>query len=133
MKTLLQTDIYKKYFPIKTSDIQFSEGEIKIVLSWIWHFKGDLIDLAIKMKKLGISYHPYLKIDSNHLVILEKKLVQNEKLDDSSFWLLNVIIYRHKYRGVLSWFLFPVLTDAVMKKYFADEIQLIDIDSKQRY
>lgn len=115
---MLYSNIYKRYFPIKsTAAISLmSEKERKCLSHWLSVIKKEIEILnSVRMRKACERRQPYFKQTiitySKEPQLLAKKIRENRdcgslECDDIDF--INDVIYRHKYNTFLAIFIFPI-------------------------
>ncbi len=104
---MLNSKLYKKYFPLKVGNTNFSNDEKKILSRWISSFREEVRIRELSKIERGLKYITYNLEGFEEKVMID--MLNKNKFNDMYLAILNIIIYRHKYNAILSCYVFPIL------------------------
>ena len=115
---MLNSKIYKKYYPIKSSAdiVNMNTADKRKLIKWIKSIIADVnVYNAQSRKRAGtagckecwrINFQPDKEyVDS----VCQKITTEPFSLTAEDIQLVNIVLYRHKYIGIISAYYFPVL------------------------
>ena len=116
---MLNSKMYKKYYPVKSSAdiVNMDIADKKKLIKWIKSIIADVNAYNVQSRKLAenagckecwrINFYPDKEyIDS----VCQKITTEPFSMIDEDIQLVNLVLYRHKYIGIISAYYFPVLT-----------------------
>lgn len=109
--------LFKKHYPIRSTSIfyEMKKRECDILTRWVKNLECDILCWNIGSKKraakAGVNFCKQIKLayskSINDLYLLLKNK-QFAKLDEEDLEFVNNVLYRHKYKPFISYFLFPI-------------------------
>ena len=115
---MFNSKMYKKYYPVKSSAdiVNMNTADKKKLIKWIKSIIADVDVYNAQSRKRAatagckecwrINFYPDKEyIDS----VCQKITSQPFSLTAEDIQLVNIVLYRHKYKGIISAYCFPVL------------------------
>lgn len=116
---MLNSKMYTKYYPVKSSAdiVNMDISDKKKFVKWIKSIIADVNAYNAQNRKRAetagckecwrINFYPDKEyIDS----VCQKITIESFSLTAEDIQLVNLVLYRHKYTGIISAYYFPVLT-----------------------
>lgn len=115
---MFNTKIYKKYYPVKSSAdiVNMDITDKKKLVKWIKSIFADVDAYNAQHRKQAesvrckeywlIDFHP----DKEYIDrVCQKITTEPFSLTDKDIGLVNFVLYRHKYAGIISAYYFPTV------------------------
>lgn len=116
---MLNSKMYTKYYPVKSSAdiVNMDIADKKKLVKWIKSIIADVNAYNAQSRKRAetagckeywlINFHP----DKEYVdEVCYKITTEPFSMTDEDIQLVNFVLYRHKYAGIISAYYFPVLT-----------------------
>lgn len=116
---MFNSKMYKKYYPVKSSAdiVNMDITDKKKLIKWIKSIIADVNAYNMQSYKYAeisgckeywlINFHP----DKEYVdEVCYKITVEPSSMTNEDIQLVNFVLYRHKYIGIISAYYFPVLT-----------------------
>lgn len=105
---MFKSKIYTNHFPLNYYLTSFSENEKKVLRRWAATFKTEVRVRKMEIKRKQRSTYFSYNVDEYNSDIMIS-MINNNRFNEVYLIYLNAIIYRHKYNGLISMFIFPVM------------------------
>lgn len=129
---MFNSNLYKKYFPIKSIDDLFKIDlkDLKTLGRWVSNIQLEMDSINFQ------AWHNSRKIDSFYICLLKTNYKKNPKdleykiynkdfygLDIDDLIFINNVLYRHKYNWFISSYQFPIIRDhkTYLENFFLEE------------
>lgn len=134
---MIYSNLYKKYFPIKSIDDLFKidEKDLRVLGKWVFNIEleMDAINLQAWQNSRRVDSFYICLLKTNYKKdphILESKFYNRDfhSLDIDDLIFINNVLYRHKYNWFISSFQFPVIIDHKMylENFFLEEKSFLE-------
>lgn len=116
---MFNSKMYKKYYPVKSSAdiVNMDITDKKKLIKWIKSIIADVNAYNVQSRKRAetAGYKEYWRInfypDKEYIDrVCYKITTEPFSMTDEDIQLVNFVLYRHKYAGIISAYYFPVLS-----------------------
>lgn len=116
---MFNSKIYKKYYPVKSSAdiVSMNIADKKKLIKWIKSIIADVNVYNVQSREHAktagckeywqINFQPDKEYIDN---VCQKITTEPFSLTADDIQLVNIVLYRHKYVGIISAYCFPVIT-----------------------